>query len=178
MLLTACGTKYQGDFSYKVQPFEFTNQDGKTVTKQDLEGEFWVADMIFTNCETVCPPMTSNMARLQEKMKKADLDVNLVSFSIDPENDSPDKLKKYAKERGANFTNWDLLTDYSFNTIKELSIKSFKAPLEKLEDSNQRLHSSNFYLVTPEGNAIKKYDGTKAANMDKIIEDIKKMIDE
>ncbi|WP_077622184.1 SCO family protein [Sediminibacillus massiliensis] len=176
MMLAACGPNYDGDFSYEVQSFEAINQDGEKVTKEDLDGEFWVADLIFTNCDSVCPPMTANMARLQEKLEQEGLDVRLVSFSIDPENDKPEVLKQYSAERGGKFDNWDLLTGYSFEDIKELSIKSFKAPLEKLPDSDQFMHVTNFYLITPEGNAIKKYDGTKAANMDTIVEDLKKMM--
>ncbi|SDJ75774.1 SCO family protein [Sediminibacillus albus] len=175
LVLTGCGPKYEGDFSYEVEPFEFTNQDGETVTKEDLEGKFWVADMIFTNCETVCPPMTANMARLQDKLQKAGLDVHLISFSIDPENDSPEALKQYSKERGGEFDNWDLLTGYQFEDIKKFAVNSFKALVQDLDESDQFLHATSFYLVSPEGKAIKKYDGTKAAEMDTIVEDIKKM---
>ncbi|WP_404452436.1 SCO family protein [Virgibacillus necropolis] len=176
LILTACGEKYEGDFSYKVQDFSFSNQDGETVTKNDLEGNFWVTNFMFTSCETVCPAMTANMARLQEKLKEAGLDdVQLVSFSVDPENDTKAKLKKFAKERGASFENWHLLTGYDFQTIKELSIKSFKSALEKVPDSDQFMHGTSFFLVSPEGNAIKRYRGTQAAEMDKIVEDIKEM---
>src|SRR5699024_5128054 len=88
LFVSACGDQYNGDFSYEVQDFTFTNQDGEKVSKSDLEGEFWVADFIFTNCTTVCPPMTSNMANLQDQLKEAGLeDVRLVSFSVDPERD-------------------------------------------------------------------------------------------
>ncbi|QDP40027.1 SCO family protein [Radiobacillus deserti] len=175
LFLSACGSTYNGDFNYEVQPFSFENQDGKMVTKEQFEGKFWVADMIFTNCQTVCPPMTANMARLQQKLEDENLDVELVSFSVDPENDTKEILKEYVSERGGTFENWNLLTGYPFKTIKEFSIKSFKAPVEKIADSDQRVHTYYFYLVTPEGNAIKRYDGRKAAEMDTIIEDIKSM---
>lgn len=177
ILLSACGEKYEGDFSLEVQDFTFTNQDGQQVSKSDLEGKFWVADFIFTNCSTVCPPMTSNMAKLQEQLKKAGLeeDVQLVSFSVDPKNDTPKALKSYAKARGGTFENWDLLTGYEFQTIKELSIKSFKSAVEKPANSNQVMHATSFFIVTPEGNAIKRYDGREHANMKKIVEAIKSM---
>lgn len=176
ILLTACGNKYEGDFSFEVQPFEFTNQENTTFSSSELEGKFWVADMIFTNCDSVCPPMTGNMARLQDKLKQEGLDVELISFSIDPETDTPEKLKTYAGDRGANFENWNLLTGYEFQEIKEFAIKSFKAPVDKIADSDQMIHTFYFYLITPDGNAIKRYDGTKAANMDEIVNDIKKMM--
>ncbi|MFZ3579675.1 SCO family protein [Virgibacillus sp. DJP39] len=176
LILTACGDKYKGDFSWEVNDFSFSDQDGETISNSDLEGNFWVADFIFTSCETVCPPMTSNMARLQEKLKEAELDeVQLVSFSIDPEHDTKEKLKEYGKVRGATFDNWHFLTGYEFGAIKELSIKSFKSAVEKVPDTDQFMHGTSFFLVSPEGNVIKRYSGTKAADMEQIVEDIKKM---
>lgn len=176
IILAACGEQYEGDFSYKVQEFSFTSQDGETIKRSDLDGKFWVANFMFTSCETVCPPMTANMAMLQEKLKKAGLnDVQLVSFTVDPENDTKSDLKEYGKARGASFDNWHFLTGYDFKTIKELSIKSFKSALEKLPDSDQYMHGTSFFLVSPEGNAIKRYKGTQAKQMDNIVKDIKEM---
>ncbi|GGJ98014.1 SCO1 protein [Lentibacillus kapialis] len=176
VFLSACGNQYDGDFSYKVQDFTFTNQDSEKVSKSDLKGEFWVADFIFTNCTTVCPPMTSNMSSLQDQLAEAGLDdVRLISFSVDPKNDTPEALKNYAKQRDGTFENWDLLTGYDFETIKEFSVKSFKSAVEQLPDSDQVMHGTSFFIVTPEGNAIKNYDGRKAGNMEKIVEDIQAM---
>ncbi|ASK63652.1 cytochrome c oxidase assembly protein [Virgibacillus phasianinus] len=176
LILSACGDKYEGDFSYEVQDFSFTNQDGEKVSKSSLEGKFWVADFVFTNCETVCPPMTANMAKLQDKLNEAELDdVQLVSFSVDPDRDTKSALKEFGKSHGASFDNWHFLTGYEFQTIKEFSIKSFKSALEKVKDSDQLMHGTSFFLVSPEGNAIKRYSGIKAAEMDKIVKDIKEM---
>ncbi|MEQ6377305.1 SCO family protein [Bacillaceae bacterium S4-13-56] len=176
LALSACSEKYEGDFSYEVEPFSFTNQDNKEVSKEDLEGEFWIANMIFTNCNDVCPPMTANMARLQEKLKENSLHVRLVSFSVDPEVDTPSLLKSFADNYEADYTNWDFLTGYSTETIQEFLVKSFKALAEKTEDG-QVIHSTRFFLVSPEGNAIKKYDGLRADEMDKIIGDLKTYLD-
>ncbi|ASN05922.1 SCO family protein [Virgibacillus necropolis] len=176
LILTACGEEFEGNITSDVQDFAFTNQDGEKVTQNSLEGNFWVANFIFTNCDTVCPPMTANMARLQEKLKEAGLeDVQLVSFSIDPERDTKAALKEFGKAHGASFDNWHFLTGYDFQTVKELSIKSFKSALEELPDSDQFMHGTRFFLVSPEGTAINYYTGTEAAEMDKIVEDIKKI---
>ncbi|MFD1361514.1 SCO family protein [Lentibacillus salinarum] len=178
ILLSACGDQYDGDFSYEIQDFTFTNQDEEDVSKNNLDGKFWIADFIFTNCTTVCPPMTANMATLQDQLNEAGLqdDVQLVSFSVDPDRDSPEALKEYVEARGGTFENWDLLTGYDFETIKEFSIKSFKSAVEQLPDSDQIMHGTSFFVVTPEGNAIKSYDGRDAGNMEKIVEDIQDMM--
>lgn len=177
LILAACGDKYEGDFSYTVKDFSFTDQDGDEFSKEDLDGKFWVADLVFTNCTDVCPPMTANMASLQQQLEDEDMnDVELVSFTVDPDRDTPEILKEYAKERGAiNFDNWHLLSGYDFNTIKELSVKSFKSPVQPIADTDQFTHSNQFFLVSPEGEAIKKYDGVDLAEVKEIIDDIKKM---
>lgn len=176
LILTGCGDKYEGTLSWEVNDFSFTDQDGEKVSQNSLIGKFWVADFIFTNCETVCPPMTANMARLQNKLKEAGLDdVELVSFSIDPERDTKAALKEFGKAHGASFDNWHFLTGYKFRTIKELSIKSFKSPIEAIEEGKQYMHGTSFFLISPEGNVIERYKGTKTKAMDKIVKDIKKL---
>ncbi|WP_042223945.1 SCO family protein [Oceanobacillus manasiensis] len=177
LLLTACGEEdYNGDFSYNVKDFTYTNQDNEEFNSNELEGKFWVADFVFTNCETVCPNMTSNMADLQKMLKEEGLeDVEFVSFSVDPENDTPEKLKEYAASRGATFNNWNLLTGYEFQDVKELSIKSFKTALEKAPDSDQMMHGISFFIVSPEGNAIKKFDGRQPAEMENIVQYLKEI---
>lgn len=176
-ILSACGEKeYEGNISFEINDFTFTDQTGEKISKSDLKGNFWVADFIFTNCTTVCPPMTSNMVKLQNQLKEAGLEnVQLVSFSVDPKNDTPKELKNYVTSRGGSLDNWHLLTGYDFETIKEFSIKSFKSMLEKAPNSDQVLHSTSFFLVSPGGKAIMKYDGRKTENMEKIVEDIKSM---
>jgi protein SCO1/2 len=177
-LLTACGgEQYEGDFSFEIEDFTFTNQDNEEVSKSDFDGGFWVANFIFTNCETVCPPMTSNMANLQSQLSEAGLDedVSLVSFTADPERDTPEALKEFGESRGASFHNWDFLTGYEFEEIQEFSVDNFKSALEREPDSDQMMHTIRFFLVSPEGNAIKMYTGTEAAAMEQIVEDISSM---
>ncbi|WP_058306962.1 SCO family protein [Gracilibacillus massiliensis] len=185
IIITACGgnnilgennsNNNGNEFSYEVEDFTFTNQDGEDFSKNELDGKYWIADMIFTNCETICPPMTANMARLQGLLEEENIDAELVSFSVDPDNDSPEVLKEYIKQRGGTFDNWHALTGYSNDEIKSFAQNSFKAFVEKPDNEDQVIHVKTFYLVTPDGNAIKGYNGEKADNMKKIVEDIKAM---
>ncbi len=174
-ILNGDSNKYEGDFSIEVEDFTFTNQDGEDLSKSELDGKFWVADMIFTNCDTICPSMTANMARLQGLLEEENIDAELVSFSVDPTNDSPEILKEYIEERGGTFDNWNALTGYTDEEIKQFANNSFKAFVENPDNSDQVAHVNSFYLVSPDGNAIKRYDGSKADNMQKIVEDIQSM---
>ncbi|WP_082234342.1 SCO family protein [Halobacillus massiliensis] len=175
-LLSACGSPIEENMSREVEPFTATNQSGEIINlPDDLEGEYWIANHVFTQCETVCPPMTNNMARLQQLTDKDDIDVHFVSFSVDPEYDTKQRLTEFAEQFNADFDNWSFLTGYNFQDVKELSIKSFQSPLKKMEGTNQVTHGTAFYLVTPEGKVIKSYDGTKAEEMTVIVEDLKKL---
>lgn len=176
LLLTACGGyPIETNMSQEVADFNFTTQDNGNLGLKDLEGEWWIADFIFTNCTTVCLPMTYNMSQLQTKLKEENLDVKLVSFSVDPEFDSPEVLKKYGESYDADFTNWTFLTGYDFNTIKELSIKSFKSLVVEPKDDDQVMHGTSFFLVSPEGEVIKNYSGTDVKEMDLIVADLKEL---
>lgn len=174
-LLVACGTEnIETNMSENIPDFEYTTQDNDTLGLNDLEGKWWIADFIFTNCTSVCLPMTSNMVYLQEELKSEGIDVELVSFSVDPDYDSPEVLKEYAEEYDADLSNWTFLTGYDFQTIKELSIKTFRSLLQEPEEGDDQVtHGTRFFLVNPDGKIIKNYDGLKTKSMDEIIEDLK-----
>ncbi|EWH21952.1 cysteine ABC transporter ATP-binding protein [Bacillus haynesii] len=174
VFLSSCGTsKIENPLNYDVQSFSFQNQDGKAVSLESLKGQVWVADFIFTNCETICPPMTSHMAELQKQMEEENLQARIVSFSVDPENDTPEKLKKFAANYPLSFQNWDFLTGYSQKEIEKFALKSFKSIVKKPEDEDQVIHQSSFYLVDQNGKVVKDYDGAKNTPYDEIIADIK-----
>lgn len=179
VFVTACGNEsIETNMSEKVADFEFTTQDNDTLSLEDLEGQWWVTDFVFTNCTTTCLPMTSNMASLQDKILDEEINnVKLVSFSVDPENDTPEVLKEYAEQHEADPQIWSFLTGYDFDTVKELSIKSFRNLVQEAEPgSNQVMHGTRFFLVNPEGEVVKHYDGVKADEMDVILEDLKSLV--
>lgn len=161
------------DMSEIVADFSFTTQDNKTLELADLEGKWWIADFIFTNCETVCLPMTHHMSLLQDQLKEEEIPIQFVSFSVDPEYDSPEVLKAYGEAYHADFSNWTFLTGYDFQTIKELSIKSFRALLKEPDfGSDQVTHDVRFFLVDPTGTIVKGYNGTVMDNIEVIVDDI------
>ncbi|ATH92081.1 cytochrome c oxidase assembly protein [Bacillus glycinifermentans] len=173
-LLCACGTsKIEDPLNYDVQSFSFQNQDHKTVSLDSLKGKVWVADFIFTNCETVCPPMTAHMTELQKQMKEENVQARIVSFSVDPENDTPEKLKKFAANYPLSLENWDFLTGYSQADIEKFALKSFKSIVKKPENNDQVIHKTSFYLIDQKGKVVKDYDGVKDTPYEDIIADIK-----
>ncbi len=178
LLLAACGEEeVETTMSSDIGDFSATTQDGETLTNDDLLGEWWIADFIFTNCTTVCPPMTRNKVSLQKDLAEADVDnVQLVSFSVDPENDTPDVLKEYGELHSVDYSNWTFLTGYEFEDIETLSMESFKSPLQPPpEGDDQVTHGVRFFIVNPDGVIVHSYKGDDAEEVEQITEDIQQL---
>ena len=125
-----------------VPEFALTNQDGQTVTLDTLRGRPWIADFIFTRCGGPCPIMTSKMAGMQEKLPEQ---ITLVSFSVDPEFDTPEVLKTYARKFNADESRWHFLTgtkDAIFAQARGMLLVAIPA-----NESNAIIHDERFLLV-------------------------------
>ena len=137
----------------KVPDFNLTNQQGELLALSDMMGKIWIADFIFTNCPTICPAMTSEMARLQSEFVAAPL--YFVSFSVDPERDTSEVLSRYAKAYGADDRRWHFLTGEK-EGIYELAKDGFS--LAAGHNGSEILHSTRFVLIAPDGNIYGRYD--------------------
>ncbi|AUC74262.1 SCO family protein [Olleya sp. Bg11-27] len=137
----------------KVPEFSFTDQDGKTITNKDYLGQVYVVDFFFTTCPTICPRMSKNLAMIQDKFKD-NPDFGIASFSINPENDTPEVLKAYAADYGVTSSNWHLMTGAK-EDIYKLSNIGFNifVNIENFE------HSGDFALVDKEGYLRSRKDG-------------------
>src|SRR4028118_1837258 len=78
-----------------VQPFAFTNQDGKIITEKDVAGKVYVAEYFFTTCKGICPKMNKNMMKVAEAFRN-EKDFLILSHTVDPDVDSVQRLKNYA----------------------------------------------------------------------------------
>jgi protein SCO1 len=164
--------------SVEVGELEAVKHNGDKIRLSDLnKDKILIADFIFTNCDTVCLPMTANMAKLQNKIKDAGLQhkVQLVSISIDPEEDTPETLTEYSKRHNADYGNWTFLTGYTRDEIESFANVSFKTPAAKVEGSNQFVHATSFFLVGESGTLLNKYEGVSDPPFEEIIKDIEKL---
>ncbi|WP_246333857.1 SCO family protein [Thermoactinomyces mirandus] len=163
--------------NWQVPFFTYTNQDGETFGFQDLKGKIWLTDFIFTRCPNICPPMTANMLKIQNALKQAGMEAEIVSFSVDPEYDQPEKLKEFAKNYGADLNSWHFVTGYSFEEIQKLVKDTFKGAVSRQEGPSPDVpvlvnHPSQFYLVDQNGKVVKFYDGLRP-DAGQIVNDIK-----
>ena len=147
-----------------VADFTMKDQTGKTVTRQDLLGRPWVACFIFTRCGLSCPRLSGEIDKLTEEFKGSD--IRFVSFSVDPEYDTPAVLAKYAKKAEADPNQWKFLTSPDKGQLYELVHKSFKVPLAEHDDPNvppefKIIHSNLLLYVDEQGRVRGKYDGLK-----------------
>ena len=94
---------------HTIPDFKLINQENKLVTADYWRGRVVIADFFFTHCPVICPKMTSSLKRVQDAFGKDDA-ILINSFSIDPERDDPDELKRYAQKFLVNTNNWNLLT--------------------------------------------------------------------
>jgi len=177
LFVTACGKQLENPLNWPVQEFTATDQAGKEVNLEQLKGKVWVADFIFTNCTTVCSPMTAQMAFLQKKLKDEGLDVSLVSFSVDPERDTPEAMIAYGENYNIDFSNWHFLTGYSNEEIIRFSKESFHSPVIFEPGTDQVGHVTSFFLVDEKGVIVKKYPGIEPTTLDQIIKDASVLVD-
>jgi protein SCO1 len=174
LLLGGCvGSTVLPEYS-PVPDFKLTERSGRDVSRQDLAGQVWVADFIFTHCAGICPTMSANMRKLQDRLPK---EIRLVSFSVDPYNDTPEVLTEYANRYGADPERWLFLTGDP-KAVQELSVGGFKLALDPSggTEAEPITHSSRFALVGRDGR-IRGYYGTEDAGaLDRLVTDAKKLL--
>ncbi len=175
LVLVGCGQGIKNPLNWEIENLSAVDEEGQEMELDDLKGKVWIADFIFTNCATVCPPMTFNMTDLQGLLKEKGLDVEIVSFSVDPAIDTPDKLKEYVLNFNADLSNWHLLTGYTQEFIESYAKNNFKTIVKKPETDNQVIHGTSFYLIDKEGKIVKQYDGINVP-FDEIINDVRLLI--
>lgn len=130
-----------------VPEFALLDQNGQTVTRDDLRGKIWIADFIFTRCQGPCPLMTGRMLEVQRALAKTP-DVKLVSVTVDPSHDTPEVLKAYAEANQADPDRWKFLTGDP-QVIRKLVTEGFMQHLD--EESGDPVHGTMFLVVDGNG---------------------------
>ena len=122
----------------------------------------------------------ANMVELQNDLKKKGIeDYKIVSFSVDPDHDTPEKLGEYLEMFDApDSSKWELLTGYEMEEISDLAVKSFKMPVIDDPNTDQVIHGSRFGLVNKKGEVVKSYTGNQDVPFDDIVKDMKALIEE
>lgn len=163
---------------HKIADFAFINQLGDTITNKDMEGKIYVADFFFTSCPTICPIMKKEMLRVYEKYKDQP-NFKILSHSIDPTHDTQVVLKDFAEKLGVeNASTWNFLTGDQ-EKIFEIGQTSYLTTTmaDQLQPGGF-LHTGAFLLVDGKGRIRGVYDGTIADQVDRLISDIPKLLNQ
>ncbi len=164
----------------QVKPFTFTNQDGKLISEQNVQGKVYVAEYFFTSCTGICPILNDNMKGIYETYKN-EPDFLILSHTCDPETDSVSRLKQYADSLKVDNSKWIFLTgtkESLYNTARvSYLLDDPKNNMENIKD--QFLHTQFFALVDKNGKVRKKiYDGLKKNELRELEKDIAVLLKE
>ena len=163
--------------SYGTVPsFQFVNQNAQSFGSAQLDGKIWIADFIYTTCPGPCPMISTRMGELRKPLEKTD--VHLVSFSVDPEKDTPTVLRGYAEKLRAEPNRWDFLTG-SKSAIYKLSHDGFKLAIsDGKEEAGVPVHSTRMVLVDRHGQIRGYYEATEPDAVTKLVADTNHLLRE
>jgi cytochrome oxidase Cu insertion factor (SCO1/SenC/PrrC family) len=161
-----------------VPEFSLTEANGTALRRTDLLGKVWIASFIFTRCGEACPLMMQHEARLQPDLPLRD-DLRLVSFSVDPEWDTPKVLTEYAHTFGADQSRWLFLTGDK-KQVYHLASDGFHLAAQPADPAKEMpiLHSTKLVLVDRDGAIRGYYDSSDPAEMQKLIRDVRQVLAE
>ncbi len=168
---TVNGKEVVDTIYHTVGGFSLLDADSNSVNQSITEGKIYVADFFFSTCKTICPKMSNQLMRVQHKFADAD-DVVILSFTVDPDNDTPSRLRAYANKHKAQKGKWYFLTGEK-DSIYNLARNSYF--LNAMEDASSGegfLHSEQFLLIDKEKHIRGIYDGTNHFEVKKLMEDI------
>jgi len=152
-----------------VPHFQLVNQEGQPFDSAQLAGKIWIADFIYTTCPGPCPMISTRMSELQKPLEKTN--VHLVSFSVDPERDTPEVLHGYAEKLRADPERWDFLTGPK-PAIYKLSHDGFKlAVADGSDETGIPVHSTRMVLVDRHGEIRGYYEAMAADAVTKLLAD-------
>lgn len=167
---------------YTVPEFSFTNEFGKPFGSRELKGKFYVANFFFTSCPSTCPRLMEKMDLIQKRLKGVGNKMAIVSFTVDPTNDTVEELFKYARKRHANPNIWSFLTGDK-SELQKIVVDGFKVPMGdgrvpmngvvdgKTVTMMDIVHSEKVVLVDDLGQ-IRGYYNVDKESMDRMMIDI------
>lgn len=148
--------------------FSFTDQQGKVLTKKDVEGKVLIANFMFTRCPSICPDMSTQLKRVQEEFK-ANPDVLILSHTVDPEYDTVQVLDEYAQAYGAKYGKWYMLTGPK-PVLYEQARAGFKLPVPQGDGGpDDFVHSDKLVLLDKKGRIRGFYSGTDPLKVDTLM---------
>ena len=162
---------------HTISDFSFLNQDSVMVTPATFDDRIYISDFFFTSCPTICPKMKEQMLRVYQRFQDND-EFMILSHTIDPEYDTVGLLRDYAARLGVSSSTWHFVTGEKKDIYKIGQTSYMVTATEDPAEPGGFLHSGAFILVDKEKRIRGIYDGTKPDQVDILMEDIEKLLDE
>ena len=169
-----------GNPGHKVGPFSFINQDGKTITDKDVAGKIRVIEYFFTTCKGMCPKMNESLSKVYTAYK-GNNDVLFLSHSVDPKRDTVPALKEYSQRFDADSKQWMFLTGSKqelYDMARYQYLISAQDDTAGVSIDKDFIHDNHFSLIDRDGQVRGFYDGLKADEVQKLINDIGELLKE
>jgi protein SCO1/2 len=161
-----------------VPDFKLTERSGKDVRLAELHGKIWIADFIYTNCPDICPLQTATMAKLQEELAGKP-ELQLVTFSVDPERDTPQVLARYAERYHADAKRWFFVTGQR-KPILSLIQDGFHLSVATIptdtDPGGMIPHSTRFVLIDKQARIRGYYDSRDPDALLRLKNDVEKLV--
>ena len=160
-----------------VPAFSFVDQSGAPLGSAQLSGKIWVANFIFTRCPNICPKFTAKMGTLQDRSKEQLPELTLVSFTVDPENDTPEVLTAYGQKFRADFSRWHFLRG-DRPELERVIRDGMLQPMDRGDgqDLNTVVHGSYFALIDEKLQVRGVYRFSEPGAVDDVIRDAKLLL--
>jgi protein SCO1 len=157
--------------------YSFIDQQSKDISLKSFPGKILVVNFFFSRCPGQCPKMMSGLKRVSKSFKD-DNRVHFLSFTVDPEHDTPQKLEVYAEGLNINPDQWDLLTGDK-RKIYRTARNGFHVDASQGNGGPQDfIHSDKIMLVDTNGNVRGYYSGIVTSEVNKLMTDVKKLENE
>jgi protein SCO1/2 len=158
----------------QIPPFHLVDERGAAFGVDSMSGHATVADFIFTRCTSSCPRLTARMAELQGMLARKGCGARLASFSVDPENDTPAVLAKYASQAGADLARWAFVTG-PLDEVERVVVSGFKMAAQKIaRDAGDYdvIHGDWFVLVDRDARLRGYYPIDDTSDLETLVKDV------
>jgi len=161
---------------HTVSPYQFTDQKGKLFNSATTAGQIVIFNSFFASCPTICPKMMTSMERIQKATQSSKDRVSLISMTVDPKRDTPERLGKYAPRYKVDYNRWKLITGDKKELYTVARKEYFLVATDGDGGPGDFIHSERLALVDQNGQIRGYYDGTDSDAVNELIRDLRRLL--
>ncbi len=138
---------------FEAPSFNLIDQNGIQFSSEEMVGKYWAVNFFFTKCRSVCPMQMSKLKTFKEQYPGIGLE--LISITVDPQHDNPERLKEYIQEMSLNEKKWSFLTGDK-DEIRKIVVNGFKSGMDEVQnDGLFDIAHANYLLLVDKNNVVR-----------------------